>query len=72
MGVLVLLLVVGTSIWVLLDAQKIGVKKGQLKGFADLDPNGWFFACLGLWIISFPLYIAKRNELKRVAAFPNS
>jgi len=66
MDTYILLLVAVTSIWVFVDAKKIGVKKGQVKGLADLGPAGWLFACLLLWIVAFPLYIIKRPELKRV------
>lgn len=61
---IVILVVIGTSIWVLCDAISIGVKKGQVKGFGDMGPVGWFFACLLLWIVGFPLYLAKRSEFK--------
>ncbi len=60
------LLVIGTSIWVLADAKTIGVKKGQISGIADMGVWGWFFACLLLWIIAFPFYLAKRSEYKRI------
>jgi len=66
MDTYILLLVVVTSIWVFVDAKKIGVKKGQVKGLADLGPAGWLFACLLLWIVAFPLYLIKRPELKQV------
>lgn len=63
---LLLIIVIGTSIWVYTDAKSIGVKKGQLKGVCDMGPTGWFFACLGIWIIGFPMYLANRSELKRI------
>jgi len=66
MEALIFIVVLGTSIWVLIDTKIIGVKKGQLKGMADLGPWGWFFVCLLLWIIGFPFYLAKRGELKRI------
>jgi choline-glycine betaine transporter len=66
MRAIVWLIVIITSIWVLIDAKKIGVKKGQIKGLADIGPWGWFFVCLLLWIIGFPLYLLKRGELKRI------
>ena len=68
MAILILIIVVGTSIWVVVDANAIGVKKGQLKGVADMGPSGWFFVCLLFWIIGFPFYLAKRGELKRINA----
>ncbi len=72
MGYLVFLVVIGTSIWVLVDAKAIGVEKGRLTGLADLDPWGWFFFCLLLWIIGFPYYVLKREELKRTADLAES
>jgi hypothetical protein len=66
MRAIVWLIVIITSIWVLIDAKKIGVKKGQIKGLADIGPWGWFFVCLLLWIIGFPFYLLKRGELKRI------
>jgi hypothetical protein len=62
------ILVVATSIWVLFDAKSIGVKKGLVKGIANMGPVTWFIACLFLWIIAFPLYLAKRGEFKRAVA----
>jgi len=59
-------LVIGSSIWVLADAKTIGVRKGQIKGFFDMGSWGWFFTCLLLWIICFPVYLAKRSEYKRI------
>lgn len=60
------LIVVGSSIWVLIDAKAIGVKMGQIKGIANNGPVGWFIVCLLLWIIGFPLYLAKRGVYKRI------
>lgn len=60
---LVMLFVVVTSVWVLFDAHATGVRKGQTTGLTDMGPVGWFFACLFLWIVAFPLYLAKRPAL---------
>ena len=68
MVTITLLVVIGTSIWVLIDARTIGTKKGQIKGMGDMGPWGWFFACLLLWIVAFPFYLAKRGEFKMVNA----
>ena len=64
METIFLLIVVGTSIWVVFDAKSIGVKKGQVKGIFDMGPWGWFFVCLFLWIIGFPAYLAMRGKYK--------
>jgi len=64
----VFLAVIGTSIWVLIDAKAIGVRKGLIHGLGDMGPWGWFFGCLLLWIVGFPLYLAKRNEFKKASS----
>lgn len=66
MGAFVWLIVIGTSIWVYIDAKKIGVKKGQLDGFCDLGPGAWAVVCLLLWIIGFPAYLIKRGEYIKI------
>ena len=70
MDSLMFLVVIGTSLWVLVDAKTIGVRKGQIKGAGDMGPWGWFFVCLLLWIVGFPFYLAKRGEYKKVNAAP--
>lgn len=58
------LIVLGSAIWVLIDAKNIGVKKGVITGMGNMGPWAWFFGCLLLWIIAFPLYLFKRGEFK--------
>lgn len=69
----VLVLVIGSSIWVYFDAKAIGVKKGQVQGLANMSPGGWFLSCILLWIFTMPLYIASREKYKRInqQAHPN-
>lgn len=59
-----LFIVPGTSIWVLIDAQTIGVKKKAGSGLFNMGPLGWFISCLLVWIIAFPAYIAKRPKFR--------
>jgi hypothetical protein len=59
------LLVLATSIWVLIDARSIGVRKGQMQGIANMPPMSWFFACLVLWLIAFPLYLVARPQFQQ-------
>ena len=65
---LVFLVVIGTSIWVAIDASNIGARKGLVKGVGNMGPAGWFFCCLLIWIIGFPVYLAKRSVIKAAAA----
>jgi hypothetical protein len=66
MGGFIWIVVIATSIWVLMDAKAIGVKKGQIQGVSNQGPWGWFFVCLLVWIIGFPLYLTKRSEYKQI------
>jgi len=66
MGAFVWLIIIGTSIWVYIDAKRIGVKKGQLDGFCDLGAGAWAVVCLLLWIIGFPAYLIKRGEYIKI------
>ena len=68
MATFIWIVVIATSLWVLIDAKTIGVKKGQINGMGNMGPWSWFFACLLLWIIGFPFYLAKRGEFKRINA----
>jgi hypothetical protein len=63
---IMILLVLGTSLWVLFDAINLKVTKGKIEGFFDMGVAGWFFACLLLWIVGFPAYLVKRDEYKRL------
>ena len=55
------LCVLGSSIWVGVDAARLGVRRGGLGGgFVDMGAFGWFLACLLFWIVSFPVYLATR------------
>ncbi len=67
MNEIMMALVVASSIWVHLDARKIGARKGLVSGLADLNPAGWLVACLFLWIVAVPLYLIKRPALKQAA-----
>jgi hypothetical protein len=67
---LILLIVIGSSIWVYFDAKNIGVKKSGEKAKTgkvqtDMGPVGWAICCLLLWIIAFPIYLFKRPGFKK-------
>ena len=63
----VLLVVLGTSIWVAIDSSTLGARKGVLGGgFLDMGPVGGFFGCLLVWIVVFPCYLVARPKLVAV------
>ena len=66
MDTMILLVILGTSVWVLFDARSIGVKKGMVKGLANMGPWGWFFVPLFLWIVGFPAHLAMRGKYKKI------
>lgn len=60
---MIMLAVVGTSIWVLIDATSIKAQKGLIKGVFDMGPGGWFISCLLLWVVAFPCYLSIRKDI---------
>ena len=58
------LVVLGSAIWMAVDASQLGYDKRDIKGIAAMGPIGWFFCGWLLWIVAFPLYLVKRPELK--------
>ena len=68
MEYVVYLIVIGSAIWVLVDAKNIGVKKGLITGMGNIGPWGWFFVTLLLWIVAFPMYLYCRGKFKLAIA----
>ena len=65
MGELMAFIVVASAVWVFFDARQIGVRKGLVPGqWWDADPTTWTVGTLLLWILFFPMYLAKRETLK--------
>jgi hypothetical protein len=66
LDLLVLLLVIGSSVWVGVDASNLGVRSGRLGGGSLLDMSiaSWVVCCLLLWIIAFPCYLAARGRYR--------
>jgi hypothetical protein len=65
---LVLLVIIGSSIWVAVDASQLGARPGALRSpMLDMTPTIWFFCCLLVWIIAFPAYVAGARPKLRAA-----
>lgn len=64
------MLVVITSVWVLCDALRIGVRKGLRNVACDLSPFEWFACCLLVWGVGFPCYLWLRPKLIIAARTP--
>ena len=65
MDILILLILIGSSIWVFIDAKNLGVRKVPgSKSVLNLGPGGWLACSLLLWIVAFPLYLINRAKFK--------
>ncbi len=55
MFILALLIVASTSVWVVIDASNLGVRRGDFPNdsIANSNPISWFFGCLLLWALQF-------------------
>ncbi len=60
-------IVVVTPLFVYFDAQSIGARSGLVSGLANMGPGGWAVACLLLWIVAFPYYLAARPLIRQRA-----
>jgi hypothetical protein len=68
MGI-VWLAIIGSVIWVGIDANNLGMKRGKLGGGPiDMGVASWVLCCLFLWIISFPCYLVARSKYKALPA----
>jgi hypothetical protein len=64
LGLLVAVVVTVSAVWVYLDATKNGIgKQVDGSGFFNLSAGGWATVTLLLWIIAFPCYLVKREDL---------
>ncbi len=69
LGTLLSLIVVGTTLWVGLDASRLmsGIpkaKRAEIGGrtLGARSPAGWVARCMLLWIVYFPWYLRKRQK----------
>ena len=55
-------MVVLSSLWVAVDSSRLGLRR--YKSGISYGPVVLFFACLLLWIVGFPWYLAMRHRIK--------
>lgn len=64
LGLLIAVVVTISAIWVYRDATKNGIgKQADGRGFFNLSAGGWATVTLLLWIVAFPCYLVKREDL---------
>lgn len=61
---LIFVTVLATSIWVAVDASNLGAPRDRNLGVAGSSPLAWGLACIVMWIVFFPLYLAKRPRIR--------
>ena len=68
-GLVLVIVIAISSVWVATDVAKLrgSGPNGAGKSVTDMGPVGWFFACLLLWFIAFPLYLASRHNFAKEA-----
>jgi hypothetical protein len=70
-SIALLVVVLGTDLWVLGDARARGQRGARVSvavgNFEVSTPEAWFFGCLVLWVVFLPLYLTAtgRNPFLR-------
>jgi hypothetical protein len=67
-GIILLVpVIIITSIWVYIDARVLQMHQERSSGgLFDMGPAGWFFSCLLIWFIAFPIYLIRRPRYRHV------
>jgi hypothetical protein len=60
---IIALLVVGSSLWMVIDSSNLGAHRSRVPGIASTHPIGWFLAGLLVWIVVFPTYLITRPKM---------
>lgn len=63
--------IVASTIWVAIDANKLGMRRGGLHGgVLDMGAVSWTICVFFLWIVSFPCYLVARSRYQSMREFP--
>ncbi len=66
-------IIVASTIWVAVDANKLGMRRGRLHGgVLDMGVASWTICCFFLWIVSFPCYLVARSKYRAMQSFPTN
>ncbi len=60
---IMILIVIGTAVWAMIDSKKIELKKYH-SGFISTDPIWVFVGFLLIWVLAFPWYLHMRYQVK--------
>lgn len=63
LGLLVVLVVILTTLWVTIDASANRVPVDSKPYSLNNGALAWFFSCALLWIVTFPYYWVKRSQV---------
>lgn len=63
-GLIFVMVLTTTSMWVAVDASNLGAPRDRNLGVAGSSPLAWGLACIVMWIVFFPLYLAKRTKIR--------
>jgi hypothetical protein len=65
---LLVLMVIGTTVWVGFDSSAHKVSMSSKKLYAPGTGTMWVICCLLLWIVTFPWYLVRRSRTLRHSA----
>ena len=65
LSILVLLFVIGSTIWVTADAKALRIPSTDKPYSLNNGAFVWFLACVFIWIFTFPVYLARRAKVLR-------
>ena len=58
----ILIVIICSSIIVYYDARSLGIKRGLIEGYFDMEPIEWGLTVAGFWLLVFPFYFLMRSE----------
>lgn len=72
MAIVVLIVVIGTTIWVGYDARQNRIPTDSKPYSLNNGALAWVFTCILLWIAAFPYYLVKRSKVLKESTAPHT